>query len=137
MRAVKISGDIDYKKKLLMSLFWTNRKAARTEGCAPFLIQKIKTKHTIYEANESQCLKLSDDVLEHVIMNIKDFKLVEFQINLGEEDIKITIHKDVFTVSTAKTRELEDEIINKIELEAKKRYPNICQKFSKRIGIHN
>lgn len=53
-------------------------------------------------------------------MNIKDFKLVEFFINLGEEDIKISIQEDVFSVSTAKTKELEDEIIAKIEREAKK-----------------
>ena len=137
MKSVEINADMDSKRKLLMGLFWTNRKAARTEGCAPFLIQKIRTKSTTYIANETQCLKLSGDLLENVLMNIKDFKLVEFFINLGEEDIKISIQEDVFAVSTAKTKELEDEIIAKIEREAKKKYPSICFKFPRRMGVHD
>ena len=43
MKSIEITGNMDSKRKLLMSLFWTNRKGARTEGCAPFLIEKIKT----------------------------------------------------------------------------------------------
>lgn len=135
MKSVEINADMDSKRKLLMGLFWTNRKAASTEGCAPFLIQKIKTKSTTYIANETQCLKLDSEILGHVLMKVDDFERVEFYINLGEEDIKITIHQDIFSVSTAKTKELEDEIIAKIKREAKKKYPNICSKFPRRIGI--
>ncbi len=137
MKSVEINADMDSKRKLLMGLFWTNRKAARTEGCAPFLIQKIKTKSTTYIANETQCLKLDDDVLEHVLMKVDDFEQVEFYINLGEEEIKIVIHKEVFSVSTAKSKELEGEIIEKLEREAKKRYPNVCVKFPRRMGVNN
>lgn len=137
MKSVEIDADMDSKKKLLMGLFWTNRKAASTEGCAPFMIQKIKTKSTTYMANETQCLKLDDELLEKVLMKIDDFQEVEFHINLGEEDIKMTIHQDIFSVSTAKTKELEDEIIRKLEREAKKRYPHICIKFPRRVGVHD
>ncbi|OPY30676.1 MAG: hypothetical protein A4E27_00008 [Methanobacterium sp. PtaU1.Bin242] len=69
-------------------------------------------------------------------MDIKDFELVEFYITLGEEGINITIQGNVFSVSTTK-KGLEDEIISKIELEAKKRHPRICFKFYQRVGIHN
>lgn len=137
MKSVKINADIDSKRKLLMGLFWTNRKAASSEGCAPFLIQKIKTKSTIYIANETQCLKLEDEILKHVLMKIDDLEQVEFHINFGEEDIMIKIHQNIFSVSTAKTKELEDEIITKIEREAKKKYPSVCDKFPQRIGVND
>lgn len=136
MKSVEINADMDSKRKLLMGLFWANRKAVRTEGCAPFLIQKIKTKSTTFIANETQCLKLSDKILKHVLMKVNDFELVEFYINLGEEDIKISINQDIFSVSTTKTKELEDEIIEKIKLETRKKYPNICLKFPPRMGVH-
>lgn len=119
MKSVEISGDVDSKRELLMGLFRTNRKAARDENYVPFLIEKIKTKHTTYEVNETQCIKLSEDVLRHVLMN-NDFELVEFYINLREEAVKITVCEDVFSVSTSKTKELEGEIIGRIEQEAKK-----------------
>ncbi|NYB27829.1 MAG: hypothetical protein HVN34_11005 [Methanobacteriaceae archaeon] len=122
MKSVEISGNIDYKK-LISCLFWTNRIATRYVGCDSFLIQKIITKIQIYEANQIRYIKLSNNILEHVLLNIRDFELVEFYITLGEEEINITIQGNVFSVSTAKTKELEDEIISKIELEAKKYIP--------------
>jgi hypothetical protein len=136
MKSVEISGNIDYKK-LISCLFWTNRIATRYVGCDSFLIQKIITKIQIYEANQIRYIKLSNNILEHVLLNIRDFELVEFYITLGEEEINITIQGNVFSVSTAKTKELEDEIISKIELEAKKIHPRICFKFYQRVGIHN
>lgn len=136
MKSVELTGNVDYKK-LISCLFWTNRIATRYVGCDSFLIQKIVTKNTIYEANGIRYIKLSDAILEHVLLNINDLELVEFYITLGEEEINITIHGNVFSVSTDKTKELEDEIISKIELEAKKRHPRICFKFYQRVGIHN
>lgn len=136
MKSIGISGNVDYKK-LISCLFWTNRIATRYVGCDSFLIQKITTKNTIYEANEIRFIKLSNDILEHVLLNIKDFELVEFYITLGEEEINITIQGNVFSVSTNKTKELEDEIISKIELESKKRHPRICFKYYQRMGIYN
>jgi hypothetical protein len=135
MKSVELSGDIDYKN-LISCLFWTNRIATRYVGCDSFLIQKIITKNTIYEANQIRYIRLSNDILKHVLLDIKDFELVEFYITLGEEGINITIQGNVFSVSTTK-KGLEDEIISKIELEAKKRHPRICFKFYQRVGIHN
>jgi len=118
VKSVEIVGDIDSKRELLLDLFRTNRRAASDENHVPFLIEKIKTKHTTYEVNETQCLKLTEDVLEHILIK-NDFELVEFYINLREEDVKITVCKDVFSVSTAK-KELESEIVKKIELKIKR-----------------
>lgn len=84
MKSVEISGNIDYKK-LISCLFWTNRIATRYVGCDSFLIQKIITKIQIYEANQIRYIKLSNNILEHVLLNIRDFELVEFYITLGEE----------------------------------------------------
>lgn len=44
MKSVEIDADMDSKRKLLMSLFWTNRKAVRIEGCAPFFDSKNQNK---------------------------------------------------------------------------------------------
>ena len=43
MKSIKIDNDMGFEQKLLLCLYWTNRKAVRTEGCAPFLIEKIVT----------------------------------------------------------------------------------------------
>ena len=135
MKSMEITGDMDSKKKLLMSLFWTNRKGVRTEGCAPFLIEKIKTENNTYMAEGGKFLKLSDDILGDILKNIDDKKAVEFDIKLGEEDIKASLQNDIFSVNTTKTKELEDEIIEKLEEESKRKYPNICFSFPPRVGI--
>ncbi len=135
MKSIEITGNMDSKRKLLMSLFWTNRKGARTEGCAPFLIEKIKTENNTFTAEEDKFLKLSDDILNEVLDNIEKNKPVEFNIKLGEEDIKASIEGNVFSVSTTKTKDLEDEIIEKLEQEEKRKYPNICMSFPPRVGV--
>ena len=135
MKSMEITGDMDSRRKLLMSLFWTNRKGVRTEGCAPFLIESIKTENKTYMAEKGKFVKLSDEVLDDVLKNIADKKAVEFDIKLGEEDIKASFQDDVFSVNTTKTKELEDEIIEKLEQEAKRKYPNICFSFPPRVGI--
>lgn len=127
---------MDSKRKLLMSLFWTNRKAVRTEGCAQFVIEKITTNDNLYESEGDKYLKLSDDILNDILENIESNNVVEFDIKLGEEDIKAIFEGDVFSVSTTKTKELEDEIIEKLEEESKRKYPNICFSFPPRVGIH-
>lgn len=135
MKSIEITGDMDSRRKLLMSLFWTNRKGVRTEGCAPFLIEKIMTENNTYMAKGDKFLKLSDDILEDVLENIDSNKPVEFDIKLGEENIKASFKGNVFSVETTKTEELEDEIIEKLEQEAKRKYPNICFSFPPRVGI--
>lgn len=135
MKSIEITGSMDSKRKLLMSLFWTNRKGVRTEGCAPFLIEKITTENSTYATEGNKFVKLSDDILNDILENIDNKKPVTFDIKLGEEDIKASFEGNVFSVSTTKTEELEDEIIEKLEQEAKRKYPNICFSFPPRVGI--
>jgi hypothetical protein len=56
MKSVEITGNMDSKRKLLMGLFWTNRKGVRSEGCAPFLIEKIETENNTYTPEEGKFL---------------------------------------------------------------------------------
>ena len=135
MKSVEITGNMDSKRKLLMSLFWTNRKGVRTEGCAPFLIEKIKTEKNTYTPEKGKFLKLSEDILNDILEDMDDKKEVKFDIKLGEENIKASFKDDIFTVDTTKTKDLEDEIIEKIEQEKKRKYPNICFSFPPRVGI--
>lgn len=135
MRSLEISGEMDSKRKLLMGLFWTNRKGARTEGCAPFLIEKIITDDKTFQAKNGKFLKLSDDILNEVLNRIENNKQVEFKIKLGEEEFKAMFNDNVFSVEATKTRELEDEIIEKLKEEEKRKYPNICYSFPPRVGI--
>lgn len=135
MKSLEITGNMDSRRKLLMSLFWTNRKSVRTEGCSPFLIEKITTDDNSYTAKKEEFLKLSGDILDEVLSKIENKGLVEFQIKLGEEDIKASFKDDVFSVETTKTKELEDEIIEKLKQEEKRKYPNICFSFPPRVGI--
>lgn len=135
MKTAKITGNMNSKRKILMSLYWTNRKAAVNEGCEPFLIEKIITENSIYTPNGNNFLKLSENILIDILENMDNNKEVKFKINFGKEDINISICKNIFSVSTIK-KELEAEIIEKLELEGKKMYPNICSKFSRRVGMH-
>jgi hypothetical protein len=52
MKTLEFESSLDSRKKLMTVLFWTNRKAARTEGCAPFLLKKIATEENIYKPEE-------------------------------------------------------------------------------------
>ena len=40
MQELNFKSGLDNQKKVMVTLFWTNRKAARTEGCAPFRNKK-------------------------------------------------------------------------------------------------
>ena len=135
MKSVEITGNMDSKRKLLMGLFWTNRKGVRSEGCAPFLIEKIETENNTYTPEKGKFLKLSDDILNDILGDIDDKKEVKFDIKLGEENIKASFKDDVFSVNTTKTKDLEDEIVEKIGQEEKRKYPNICFSFPPRVGI--
>ncbi|WP_414468490.1 hypothetical protein [Methanobacterium sp. ACI-7] len=135
MKSIEITGNMDSKRKLLMSLFWTNRKGVRTEGCAPFLIEKITMGEKVYNAEGNKYLKLSGNILDEVLDKIENKENVEFKIKLGEEDITAKFEDNVFSIETTKTKELEDEIIEKLEQEEKRKYPNICFSFPPRVGI--
>lgn len=135
MKSMEITGNMDSKKKLLTTLFWTNRKGARTEGCAPFLIEKISTENETYVPEEHKFLKLNDEVLDDVLGNIENNKKVDFILKLGKETFNASLSYDAFSISAERSKELEEEIIEKLEIEMKKKYPNICDSFPPRVGI--
>lgn len=135
MKSVQITGNMDSKRKLLMSLFWTNRKGARTEGCAPFLLEEIKTDDETFKAEDGKYLKFTEEILDEVLEKIDNNKSVEFYIKLGEEEFRASFNDNLFSVESTKSKELEDEIIEKIGQEEKRKYPNICTSFPPRVGI--
>lgn len=135
MKSMEITGNMETKKKLLTALFWTNRKGARTEGCAPFLIEKISTDNETYTAEGKKFLKLNDEILEDVLGNMENGKSVDFVLNLGEETFNATISDNAFSISAEKSKELEDEIIEKLETEMQRKYPNVCESFFPRVGV--
>lgn len=69
MRSIKIGNDRDFKRKLLWCFFWANRKAIRTEGCAPFLFDKIVTSEATYAPEIGNILKLSNDLLQKPLIH--------------------------------------------------------------------
>jgi len=136
MSTAEITGNIDSKRKVIMGLYWINRKAASTEGCEQFLIKKIIAGTNTHISAENKFLKLSSNVLDDVLYNIKSQNKVEFKIKFGKEDIKLNICKNAFSISTI-NKELEMEIAEKLESEGKKMYPSICSKFPRRVGIND
>ncbi|HEX3013675.1 MAG TPA: hypothetical protein VHO92_05335 [Methanobacterium sp.] len=136
MSIAEITGNINPKRKIIMGLYWINKKAASTEGCEPFLIEKIITGTNTHVSAENKFLKLSDNILDDVLYNMECQREVKFEIKFGKEDIGFSICKNVFSISAAK-KELEMEIAEKLESEGKKMYPGICSKFPQRVGINN
>ena len=134
MSTAEITGNIHPKRKIIMGLYWINKKAASTEGCEQFLIEKIITGTNTHVSGENRFLKLSDNVLDDVLYNMECQMEVKFEIKFGRENIGLSICKNVFSISTAK-KELEIEIAEKLESEGKKMYPGICSKFPQRVGI--
>ena len=136
MSIAEITGNINPKRKIIMGLYWISKKAASTEGCEPFLIEKIITGTNTHVSNENKFLKLSDNILDDVLYNMECQREVKFEIKFGKEDIGLSIFKNVFSISAAK-KELEIEIAEKLESEGKKMYPGICSKFPQRVGIND
>jgi hypothetical protein len=129
MKSVEFKNSIDAKRKVLMSLYWVNKKVSVTEGCAPFYIEQIITESTVYMSTDDSSIKMSKVLLKDISKNIEADKKVKFKINMGEERIDTLIHKNVFSVSTTKNKDLEMDIAGKLRLESEKKYPSVCSKF--------
>lgn len=133
MKTLEFESGLDPRKKLMVILFWTNRKAARTEGCAPFLLNKIITPDKTYSTEGTKLLKLNEEILEELERNIDNNQPIIFQIAMGEEFIETTLEGDIFTISVQKSGEIEEEVIDKLNLELGKKYPSVCESFTPRI----
>jgi hypothetical protein len=135
MKSLTLDTDLDARRKLLWCFFWANRKAIRTEGCAPFRIKKIVSGDATYMPESGRLLKLSDDVLKQVEEDMNGGKPVDFVITMGAETFDITFYRNVFSVAAQRTKEIEAEIIERLQEELIRGKPNFCASFLKRIGI--
>jgi hypothetical protein len=133
MKTLEFDSPLDSRKKLMTVLFWTNRKAARTEGCAPFLLKKITTEGNTYIPDEPKLLKLTDPIIDDIIKNIDENKSVKFEIQMGTEYIKTNIEGNQFSVSTEHSTEIEEEIVDKLDYELNKKFPSVCESFKPRV----
>jgi hypothetical protein len=133
MKTMEFESGLEPKKKLMVVLFWTNRKAARTEGCAPFKIMKITTLDKTYTPEGRKLLKLSDEILDELEKEIEADNPLYMELSIGNEMIEATLEGNTFTVSTQVSDEIEEEIIQKLAMELQKKYPNICESFTPRV----
>jgi hypothetical protein len=133
MKSMEFESGLDPRKKLMLILFWTNRKAARTEGCAPFILKKIITPENTYIAGETKLLKLTNEILDELEKNIEESKPLYFEITIGEELIEASLEGNVFSVNAQKSGEIEEEIIDKLNIELGKKYPSVCESFEPRV----
>jgi hypothetical protein len=133
VKSMKIDNDLDSQKKLVVGLFWTGRKTIRSEGCAPFRIKKISTASNTHLPEGRKLLKLSDEILDDILDSMQKNEAVKFELSMGNENIELMIKEDTFSVSSTKTPDLEDEIIEKMEQEMQRTTPNFCQTFLPKI----
>jgi len=133
MKTLEFDSQMDSRKKLMTILFWTNRKAARTEGCAPFLLKKIVTEENTYTPEDPKTLKLTDAIIDDIVQSIDQDKPVKFEILMGTEYINTEIDGNIFTVNTEHSEEIEEEIIEKLDTELNKKFPSICESFKPRV----
>jgi hypothetical protein len=133
MKTLEFDSPLDSRKKLMTVLFWTNRKAARTEGCAPFLIKKIATEENTYVPEEPKLLKLTDLIIDDIIKTIDENKPVTVEMQMGTEYITTNIEGNQFSVNTEHSEEIEEEIVDKLDNELNKKFPSICESFKPRV----
>lgn len=133
MKSLEFESGQDNQKKVMVALFWTNRKTARTEGCAPFLIKKIETASETYTPDGKKALKITDEIMETMVETLDAGKIISMEFSMGEEYLKVTLSTDSFSVSAEKSPEIEEEIIEKLEMEFTKKFPNICDSFTPRV----
>lgn len=133
MKTLEFDSPMDSRKKVMTILFWTNRKAARTEGCAPFLLKKIETEENTYTPEDPKILKLTDAILDDIIESVDEKKPVKFEILMGTEYITAEIGDNTFSVSTEHSEEIENEIIEKLDDQLNKKFPSICESFKPRV----
>ena len=133
MKNLEFDSALDSRKKLMTILFWINRKAARTEGCAPFLLKKIVTDKDTYTPEDPKLLKLTNAIIDDILESMDENKPVKFEISMGDEYITTEIDENILSVNTVHNIEIEDEIIEKLDQELNKKYPSICESFKPRV----
>lgn len=134
MKSLDFESGMDSERKVMVAIFWTNRKAARTEGCAPFRIKRIETASETYTPQGTKLLKISDEIMEDMVQTLDAGKSIPMEFNIGEETISVILGSDSFSVSAEKSPEIEEEIIEKLEMEFPKKFANLCDSFKPRVS---
>lgn len=133
MKSLEFESGMDNERKVMVAIFWTNRKAARTEGCAPFRIKKIETPNKTYTPDGRKLLKLSDEVLNDMVETLDAGEPIPMEFEIGEENLNVVLSADSYSVSVEKSPEIEEEIIEKLEMELPKKFANLCDSFKPRV----
>lgn len=133
MQTVKINKDIEFEEKILLCLYWTARKASRTEGCAPLYIKKIVTPNNRYVQSSPKLLKLSPKLVSDIQDDIGDFEHLEVEIDFGGEILNANFRDENFSISTSKDKVLEIEIADTINEQFKKKCPRTCPQFLSKV----
>jgi hypothetical protein len=136
MKELEFESKLENQKKVMVVMFWVNRKAARTEGCAPFLIKKITTSKNVYQPEGTSLLKVDDGLMDEMVADLDKGEAVKFEFNIGKEYINANLSPENFCVSVTKSPEIEEEIIEKLEMELQKKFPSLCDSFSPRVTPH-
>ncbi|HMK53416.1 MAG TPA: hypothetical protein VK444_01415 [Methanobacteriaceae archaeon] len=136
MKSLDFESGLANERKLLVVIFWINRKAARTEGCAPFLIEKIITSKNEHFHDGTQLLKISDDLMEELVADLEAGQTILFEFTIGNERINAKLSQNSFCVTAETSPEIEEEIIDKLEMELPKKVPSVCDSFTPRITPH-
>jgi hypothetical protein len=133
MKSLEFESGMDNERKVMVAMFWTNRKAARTEGCAPFRIKKIETTTKTYTPEGNKLLKLSDEIMADMVQTLDAGQSIPMEFNIGEENLSVVLSTDSYSVSAIKSPEIEEEIIEKLEMEFPKKFANLCDSFKPRV----
>lgn len=107
MNSIKLNWKVDSERKLLMILYWINKKTAMNSGCDNFIITQINTENTTYLPASNESIKLSNILIKNLLNSIKNEEIVKFKIRIGDNDIKTCFQKNIFLISTSTSRDLE------------------------------
>jgi hypothetical protein len=135
MQILALDTSRDARRNLLWCFFWANRKAIRTEGCAPFVIEKVATGAQTFTLEPGKSLVLTASLLATIEADMGMGKPVAFTIKMGAETFEIAFHKDLLSVSTQRTKTIEEEIIECLKDDLKRGKQRICASFFQRLGI--
>jgi hypothetical protein len=99
MQSLTIDDSRDFKQKLFWCLFWANRKAIRSEGCAPLVIEKIVANEVTYAAEPGAILRLSQDLLKKIEEDMQAGNMVAITIKMGAETFDMSFKHNVFLIA--------------------------------------
>jgi hypothetical protein len=135
MQILALDTSRDARRKVIWCFFWANRKAIRTEGCAPFIIEKVTTGAQTFTPAPGKHLALTPSLLATIEADMALGKPVDFTITMGGESFEIAFQQNILSVSTRRTKVIEEEIIACLQDDLKRGKQRICASFFQRLGI--